>query len=473
MYNILFQIVNIIFPLVMMPYLSRILGTDGIGIYSYTYSITQYFIIAGTIGLALYGSRQIAYTRDNKDIMSRNFWSIIIIRIIMGGLATVLYASIFWNTQTYKEIYMIQTINIVAAMTDISWLYIGLEDFKKIVTRNLIVKLIGVCLIFVLIKSRSDLNLYVLINALMVLLGNLVMWIYLPSIVKKIRFRIKDITAHLAPAIKLFIPQISIQVYVVLDKSMLGWLANVDEVGLYTQSEKLIKAGLVLVTAIGTVMMPRMSNIFSCGDKETMDRFLNITLRGVAYVAIPMSIGITSISNGLVPWFLGSGFETATYLMMALAPITFFIAMSNVMGMQYLIPSNRIKDFTASVTGGAIINLVLNYILIPSLKALGACISTVVAEFSVTAIQYYCLRENIDVKFYIKGLIKYIFAGVIMYLCVKFVGMVMGVGILATLVECLTGFIIYILILKLLRESVNDRIFKYIRSKLKKHLSRE
>jgi len=470
MYNLLLQIVNMVLPLVTVPYVSRILGTDGVGIYSYTYSITLYFIIVGTIGLSMYGIRQVAYTRDNKEDLSRTFWSILILRIITTSLATVLYVVIFWNSQTYREIFMLQTIVIVAAMIDVSWLYMGLEDFKKTVTRNLVVKLIGVCLIFALIKDRSDLELYVLINVLMLLLGNLVMWLYLPKTVKRVSLSIKDITGHLVPTIQLFIPQIAIQVYVVLDKSMLGWLANVDEVGLYTQSEKLIKAGLALVTALGTVMMPRMSNIFVRGDKETMNRYLNTCLRGVAYVAVPMSVGIAGVSNEFVPWFLGSEFEAATYLMMVLAPITFFIAMSNVMGMQYLLPSNRINEFTVSVTAGAAVNLALNFMLIPSYKALGACISTLVAEFSVTSIQFFFLKKDVDIKSYVQGLIKYIFACVILFVCVRSIGRAMGVGVITTLVQCVSGFVIYTLILKLLRESVNDRMIKTIIDRSRKIL---
>lgn len=459
MYNLLLQVATLVLPLITVPYVSRILGAQGIGTYSYTLSITQYFIIMGTLGLTIYGNRQIAYARDDKEKMSRTFWSIFVLRVITTGFATLLYSVIFWNTQTYREIYMIQTINIVAAMIDISWLYMGLEDFKKTVTTNLTVKIIGVCLIFTLVKTSEDFNLYVLINVLMALLGNLVMWMYLPGTVIRVKLRLNDFTDHLAPAIQLFIPQIAIQVYVVLDKIMIGALANVVEVGYFEQSEKIVKAVMGLVTALGIVMLPRMSNIFANGDKGKMDRYLNKSLQGVAYVAVPLTVGIASISNEFVPWFFGPGFEPVTYLMMALTPILFFIAMSNVMGTQYLLPSNRTKEFTASVTTGAVVNVILNLILIPQMKALGACIATVAAEFAVTAIQYYYLRREVDNKAYLKGLVKYIIAAVIMFVGVRVIGTSMGVGITTTVVQCSIGFVVYVAVLAILREEMNATLF--------------
>jgi len=468
MYNLVLQITTLVLPLITLPYVSRILGAEGIGAYNYTLAIAQYFIIMGTLGLTIYGNRQIAYTRDDKETMSRAFWCILSLMIITNGLATAIYLVIFWNVQTYREIYIIQAINIIAAMVDISWLYMGLEDFKKTVTRNLAVKLIGICLIFTLIKNTNDLKLYVLINALTILLGNLVMWLYLPRTVSKIKLKFNDITFHLVPAIKLFIPQIAIQVYVVLDKIMLGVLTNVEEVGYFSQSERIVKMVLGLVTALGVVMLPRMSNIFANNNKERMDIYLNKSLQGVAYVAVPMAVGIASISNEFVPWFFGSGFEPVTYLMMTLTPILFFIAMSNVLGMQYLLPSNRTKEFTVSVTAGAVTNVILNLMLIPQMNAFGACIATVAAEFTVTVIQYYYLKREVNIKAYLRGLVRYILASIIMFVAVRVIGTSMGVGITTTVVQCLVGFIVYIGILTFLREEMNAALFTIIFNRLNK-----
>jgi len=471
-YNLLLNAVSLILPLITMPYISRILGVDGVGIYDYTLSITQYFIIFGSLGLTMYGNRQVAYTRDDKEKMSVTFWSILVLRIITTGFAAALYYMIFNNIDTYREVYIIQAINIISAMVDISWLYIGLEDFKKTVTRNLAVKVIGVCLIFIFVRTKNDLELYILINALMVLLGNLIVWVYLPRMVSRTKIKSKDIKSHLLPAVQLFIPQIAIQVYVVIDKSMIGMLSNIEEVGLYAQAEKIVKAALALVTALGTVMLPRMSNIFANGDKEKMDNYLNSSLRGVAYAAVPMFIGISSISKEFVGWFFGVRFEPVTYLIIVISPVLYFIAMSNVMGMQYLLPSNRIKAFTVSVTTGAVVNVILNFVLILQMKSLGASIATVVAEFSVTGVQYYYLRKEIKVRYYLESFAKYIFASAIMAVAVRLIGNAMGTGIDTTVIQGIIGAFVYIIVLTILKEKVNYMLCTTVLNKIGIRLSR-
>ena len=311
MYNLLFQIVTVFMPLITVPYVSRILGKEGIGVYSYTLSIVQYFIILGTLGISMYGNRQIAYVRDDKEKMSKTFWSITFFKAITTSIAFIVYIAIFGFNKEYGNIYLIQGIQILAVTIDISWLYMGLEEFKKTVTRNLIVKIVGVACIFIFVKTYDDLYKYVSINALMAILGNLVMWMYVPKTVSRIKIKFSDMIEHIVPTLQLFIPQIAIQIYSVLDKTMLGILSNTGEVGLYEQSEKIIKLVLSLVTSLGVVMLPRMSNTFANGDNKKMNEYLNRSLQGVAYISIPMAVGLAGISNEFVPWFFGPGFGEA------------------------------------------------------------------------------------------------------------------------------------------------------------------
>lgn len=468
LYNLMLQIVTLFMPLITVPYVSRILGKEGVGVYSYTLSIVQYFVILGTLGISMYGNRQIAYVRDDKEKMSKTFWSITFLKIITTSIALVVYIFIFGSNKEYGFIYLIQSLNIIAAMIDISWLYMGLEDFKKTVTRNLAVKIICVISIFIFVKNYDDLYKYVLINACMSLFGNIVMWIYIPKVVLRVKIKFTDMRDHLIPALQLFIPQIAIQIYAVLDKTMLGLLSNTGEVGLYEQSQKIVKLVLGLVTSLGVVMLPRMSNTFANGDKEKMNEYLNRSLQGVAYVSIPMAVGLSAISKEFVPWFFGPGFEPVTYLMIILTPILFLIAMSNVLGIQYLLPTNRTKEFTQSVMVGALINIIINLILIPKYKSIGACISTVAAEFGVTIIQYLSLRDNINIEKIAKSILKYTVSSIVMFSCVRFIGMYMGAKIITTIIQAFIGAIIYILILLLLKEEINLVAFKYIYTKVRK-----
>ncbi|MCB2357866.1 flippase [Clostridium estertheticum] len=471
-YNLMFQIVSLLIPLITVPYISRILGKEGIGVYSYTLSITQYFIILGTLGVSLYGNRQIAYVRDDKEKMSKTFWSITVFQLITTSIALIFYIIFFGFNKKYGSTYLIQSINIIGAMIDISWLYMGLEDFKKIVTRNLIVKILGVICIFSFVKSYDDLYKYIAINGFMILFGNLVMWMYIPKTVLKVKLKITDIKEHLVPIIKIFIPQIAIQIYVVLDKSMLGTLANTGEVGLYDQSQKIVKLILGLVTSLGVVMLPRMSNTFANGDNEKMNNYINKSLNGVAYVSIPMAVGLAAISKEFVPWFFGPDFGQVTFLIIISTPILFLIAMSNVFGMQYLLPANKTKEFTMSVTVGAIINVILNFMLIPKYRAIGACIATVMAEFSVTMIQYTFVRDLIRKRYFLVNMLKYLVASVAMFIVVRVIGNYMGVRIITTVIQAISGSVIYVIILILMKDEINLFIFRTINEKLIKKIVR-
>ena len=300
-------------------------------------------------------------------------------------------------------------------------------------------------------------------------LGNLVMWPYLPKTVSKVKIKWKDIQYHIKPALALFIPQIAIQIYAVLDRSMLGALSDTAQVGLYQQSQSIVKLVLGLVTSLGVVMLPRMSNVFASGDKEKLKEHLNNSLIGVSYVSIPMAFGLASISEKFVPWFFGKGFGEVKYLLIISVPILFFIAISNVLGVQYLLPTNKNRAFTISVTVGAIVNVILNFILIPYLKAFGSCIATVVAEFAVTAVQYALLYKEIDTKPLLKAILKYIIAGAIMTVVVVFIGKFMSATFITTIIQSIVGVIVYFIVLVIIRDEINKLVIEFIIKKLKRN----
>lgn len=456
-YNVALQIVNLLLPIITVPYVSRALGTDGVGINSFTLATTQYFILIGTLGISMYGNRQIAYCRDNKEKMSRTFWSIYFLNLITTSIALVIYLIIFGTNKTYGYIYVIQSLNIVASIIDITWLYMGLEDFQKTVTRNMIVKIIGVLCIFIFVENRGDLTKYVFINSIMMVLGNAVMWMYLPKTVDKIRVTGKDIVSHLRPTIALFIPQIAIQIYAVLDKTMLGLLADTSQVGVYEQSQKIVKLVLALVTSLGTVMLPRMSNLFAKKDRKKMNEYLNKTLIIISFIAIPMTFGIAGISNEFT-WFFGHGFEEVSILMMILSPILFLIAVSNVTGTQYLLPASRNTEFTLSVTAGAVVNVILNFMLISKYKAVGACIATVVAELTVTFIQIVMIRDNIDFRKWLRFVIKFSLGSIIMFIIVRILGSMLNNKVTTTLIQCLVGTIVYFLFMIITKDETTIRL---------------
>lgn len=397
-YNIVYTIALYVLPLLTVPYISRVLGAEQIGVYNYTYSIVQYFVIFGTLGLDIYGNRQIAYSSGNPIKINKDFWSIFTIRLITTSLALLIFLGAFCRKGEYYKLYLLQSIYIVSAMIDITWFFKGQEDFKTTVIRNLIVRLIGVALTFALVKKTNNIDLYILINAGVMLLGNICLWPLLQGKVKFVKIQYSDVLAHFIPILALFIPQIAGQIYTVLDKFMLGELSTMIQVGYYSQTQKIQRAVLALVTTLGTVMLPRMSAIYASGDEEKLNKYLNQSFCGVALVTLPMSVGLAVVSGDFVPLFLGNEFANAVPTMMILSSVILAIALSNVSGVQYLLPSNRTKQFTGSVVAGALTNVLFNTLLIPRYGASGAAVATLIAETVVLLVQVSFIRRAIDFK---------------------------------------------------------------------------
>lgn len=273
LYNLFYQILIIIVPLFTTPYLSRVLGAESIGIYSYALSITTYFILLGSLGVAMYGQREIAYVQYNKQKRSKIFFEIVSMRFITLAISLLLFYFSFCAKGDYSVYYRILILEIIANSLDISWFFQGLEEFKKTVVRNTLVKLVSIVCIFTFVKSADDLYKYFLIYVLSTLIGNISMWMYLPKYLKKIKIRELKILQHLKPTVVLFIPQLATQLYTVLDKTMIGSIvSDKSEVGFYEQAQKLVKLLLTIATSLGTVMVPRMASTFASRQSRKIKR---------------------------------------------------------------------------------------------------------------------------------------------------------------------------------------------------------
>ena len=466
LYNMSYQLLAIIIPIITTPYISRVLGSENIGIYSYTISIVMYFITFGTLGIALYGKREIAYLQKDENKRSKVFWEILIFRCITLIISTILFYFIFINKDNeYKIYYKILLIELISSAIDISWFFIGLEEFKKAVTRNFAIKVISVIAIFVFVKTKNDLIKYFLIYVLSNIVGNLTLWLYLPKMIKKVSFKEFNVLKHLKPTIELFIPQIAIEVYTLLDKTMIGAIINdKSEVGFYDQSQKIIKILLTIITSLGTVMMPRIASKFVDNKKEDIKRYMEKSFSMVFLLAFPLIFGLIAISKTFVPVFFGEGYEKVVILMQVISPIILFIGLSNVTGVQYLLATKKQKEYTISVILGAILNLILNSILIWKLGALGASIATVLAELLVTIVQLIFIKNEINIKILIKQSRNYIAASLIMFGCSILINNLRISNITNIILNIIFSIVIYIIILILLKDEflieLKNRILK-------------
>ncbi len=468
-YNMLFEILKIVIPLITTPYLSRVLGAENIGIYGYTLSITTYFILFGSLGVQMYGQREIAFLQDKKHERSKTFFEILIMRFITLGISLFLFYVTFCIKGSYSFYYKILILEIVAYSIDISWYFQGLEEFKKTVIRNSLVKIASFICIFAFVKTSNHLIRYFLIYVFSNLFGNITLWIYLPRFVEKINYRELHIFKHFKPTIALFIPQIAVQIYTVLDKTMIGSIIDDKrEVGYYEQAQKMIKLLLTIATSLGTVMVPRMANTFANGDKEKLKEYMKRSFQFVLMIAFPLMFGIMSVANKFVPIFYGSGYGKVVYLLIIISPIIVAIGLSNVIGTQYLLPTKQQKKYTISVVAGAIINFTLNMLLIKSYMSLGASIATVIAEFGVTGIQFYLTRENVSIKEVFKISKNYFLASLVMLMISLGIGLLIENNFISIVIQGSIGALVYTILLIFMKDKMVFEGIDLFKRKFKK-----
>lgn len=465
-YNLAYQIIAIIIPLITTPYLSRVLGAENIGIYSYTLSIATYFILFGSLGVAMYGQREIAYIQNDKNKRSKVFYEIFLMRFIALCISMLIFYFSFCLNGQYNTYYKILILEIIANVIDISWYFQGLEEFKKTVIRNMIVKSISVICIFIFVKATNDLNKYFIIYVLSTFLGNLSLWFYLPRFVDKINFRELKINKHIKPAILLFIPQIATQIYTVLDKTMIGTIINDKaEVGYYEQAQKIIKLLMTIATSLGTVMLPRIAATFASGDKKKVKNYMNKSFAFIMMLAFPLMFGIISVSHKFVPIFYGEGYDKVAPLLCIISPIIVLIGLSNVTGTQYLLPTKQQNKYTISVVIGAIVNFIFNLILIKKYASLGASIATVIAELAVTTTQFILIRNEIKIIDVIRLTYKYVISSVVMFVVSAFVGFFITNNVFSIAVQIVSSIFIYFLILLLLKDQLIIEFLNKLKAK--------
>ncbi|MBT8927917.1 flippase [Lactobacillus delbrueckii subsp. bulgaricus] len=470
LYNVGYQVLAIIVPLITSYYVSRVLSPEGVGANAFTNSIIQYFMLLANIGIGYYGNREIAYVRDNKQKMAATFWEIQIVKTVMtvvAYLSFVVFMAFYSGNKTYM---WAQSINLLAVAFDISWLYQGLEDFKRTVLRNTFVKITSMIAIFIFIKSPKDVALYIIVVALSTLLGNLTLWPHAVNNYGHVDRGTKlNPWRHFVPTVTMFVPQIATQLYVQLNRTMLGLMVDQKASGFYQYSDNLIKLILAFVTATGTVMLPHVANAFAQHDMEKVHKMLYKSFDFVSALAYPMMFGIAGVSMTLAPLYYSSKYAPVGPAMLIESIVILMIGWSNVIGTQYLLPVNRVKDFTTSVTVGAVVNIIMNFPLIHLWGLNGAMWSTVLSEISVTAYQFFVVRKSLDIRKMFAGSWKYLLSGIVMFVPVFWLNTHMKASWLWMLVEVAAGIVIYVGMVLLLRAPVLDQLKELLAARRKKN----
>lgn len=462
-YNFSYQILIMILPLITTPYVSRVLGADGVGIQSYTYSIVSYFVLFTMLGINNYGNRSIAMARDDRTSLSKEFINIYLVQFMMAVIMIILYIIyIIFVVTDNKTIYIIQLIYILSAMLDINWFFFGMEKFKLTVVRNVIIKILSVFSIFIFVKDSKDIYIYSLILALSNLLGQVVLWKYIGKYVRVVSINIKEVVNNIKPILILFIPVIAISIYKIMDKIMLGATSNMDQVGFYENSERIINIPMGVIVALGTVMLPKMSNLYAKGKNNDIEKYISLSLDFIMFMAYGAMFGLIGISPILIPIFLGNDFSSCVEIVSLLSVTILFLAWANVIRTQFLIPRKKDKIYIISTILGAVVNLIINILLIKKYGAIGATIGTILAEVTVAIFQSIMIRKEINIIKYFSRTVFYIIPGSVMFIVIRVIGNSCGSSLVTTILQIILGGSIYCIISFIYLISIKNQVIMNI-----------
>lgn len=463
LYNLMYEVLVLLVPLITTPYVSRVLGPTQIGNYGYTAGILSYFGIIAANGTINYAKREIAYHQNDEKIRSKLFYEILLFRVTFTAVVTAVYCIfISMVDSSLRVFYIIQIITIASWFVDVSWFFQGMEDFKVTAIRNSIVKLVGAALILLFVKKESDILIYILVNCGVAFVGNITMLAYLPRYLVKIPWKELHPFAHVRGIMGLFAPVIAIQVYTVLDQTMLGALINTTEVGYYTQAQKIIKLALTIISSFAAVLLPRIATLIERKRLDEVRHYYNTTIDYLFVLATPMVVGCVTVSNHFVPVFFGQGYDAVVPIMKISSILFIVIGFGQIAG-SILIPLKKQKQYTIAVSAGAVVNFCLNLLLIPKFWAVGAAVASVIAECTVSFLELYNIRKDFEISYILRAFLSYLWPALLMGSVIIMIRQLFEASLAAVIVEVVGGALVYfgILIIR------NDWCVQFVLEKIK------
>ena len=454
--NFIRVLLNTLYPLITFPYISRVLLAEGVGKVSFAQGVTNYFVLLSSLGIGVYGIREVAKVRDDKESLSQLVYELLMILLIMSSLVMAGFlVFVFTNSKANSELelFLLMGSSIIFTNIGVEWFYQGIEDYIYITIRSALFKILSIALLFILVKSEEHYLRYAAIMIISISGSGILNFINLRKYISCKKIKIKfDIKKHLKPIMMAFSFILATSIYVNLDTVMLGYMTGNRSVGLYTASIRVIKIIVTLVTAFGGVLIPRISYYYENNLKNELQRVLNLSVNINFLFGIPSIIGLFILAPDIISVFAGNDFSDSVQTMRILLPIILFIGFSNLIGMQLLYPFGQERKVLVSVLVGASVNLILNFILIPHYQHFGAAFSTMIAEGTVLIIQIILAKEFITFIKLDRNIFKIILSAVFMG---AFVIMIKSnsFSLPMNIIICMfVGAILYFLSLILLKE---------------------
>lgn len=463
---------NFLFPLISFPYVSRILQPEGTGKVAFATSFVTYFIMFASFGVANYGVRAIAQARDNKNTLTKVTHEILFINIIMMFFAYTIFAlTLFFSDKLWQEkiLLSISSLLIFFTIIGVEWFYKGVEQYQYITIRTIVLRLIALIAIFILINSKEDYILFAIVS-IFAAVGSSI--INLINLRKYIEFKLYDdyeVLRHIKPMFLLFLTSFAIVVYTNTDATMLGFMRSDTDVGYYNAAIRIKAILLSIVTSLGVVLLPRLSYYVQHNMTEEFNLALNKSVNFIMLVALPIATFFVLFAKEAILLLAGSAYLEAVFPLQIVMGTVLFIGITNILGIQILLPLKRDVALLISVICGAIIDTILNLFFIPKFGATGAAISTTTAEFTVLLIQCIFVKDYLKVLFSNIQYVKITVALIVSACFTKW--LLSAVNYSEILVLVLAAFIffgLYLILLVLTKEKfLFENIFMQIKHKVK------
>lgn len=453
-YNSLLGVTNILIPLLTFPYIARVLGASGVGVTSFAISLASTFIILCSLGIPIYGIREIAKAKKNPENLSKTFSELLLIQIVWTFCVLIFFTLWLYLTKTYENenaLKYLSYIQIISSLGLINWFYQGIEKYKYITIINGFIKILTLILLYLIVKNPEDYWVYYGILVFSNSFGATISLVYSRRFAK-IKFENLNLKKHFKPLLILFSTQIAIGIYINLDVIMLKYFTSSEEVGYYATSLKLIKTILIIVTSLGVVLIPKISLFIEEKKMDEVKSIIEKSINFILIISIPTTIGLFLTSSDIIALFAGSAFIESSKLMIWLLPLIFLIGLNNIFGLQILVPSNKEKQLMIVVVFGAIINFTLNFILIPRYSGYGAAFATVFTEIFITGATFYFCKKIISFNLQIIKILKYFLISMVFIPISMMISKIVPSGLTLLLVTCITCSIYYFVILTILKD---------------------
>ena len=457
-----------LFPLITFPYVCRVIEADGIGQINFFQSIISYISLFTCLGIPMYAIREIA--RDRSDVVQMNRTAMEIL-LLHSMLTLVGYAIVAILCLTVPQIqvniplFLILSLTIFFTAIGCEWFYQGIEDFKYITIRGLIIKTVSVVLLFIFVKSKTDLLYYGCYTVFGVLGGNIFNFFRLRKYIHRenIIFSELHIKRHIKPVLKVFSFSVVTSIYLQLNTVLLGFLKNALAVGYFAAATKVMQMLLTMSACLGSVMMPRASHLIAENREDEFNRLIQKSYDFTLAIALPMTIGLIFCAPSLITALCGVKFEHSILPSQIIAPIILMVAISNVFGIQVLFPKGKINVVTLCCGIGAVADLILNLCLIPFFSYIGTSIAYLGAEVATTVSMYFIGRKYIPIIYFKKSHLTYALGCIVMALALYGISLLQLPTLTILLLQGCSGVLAYFIILCICKDEMLVQILSKIK----------